>query len=70
MVVTSNGTLLLTDFGNNKVQAFGSDDKFLSSLSLPDRLGAIALINSRTVVVNTLDQNSSVARRWFWHQTQ
>ena len=56
MVVTTNGTLLLTDFFNKKVMAFASDGTFLSSLSLSSWTWAIALINATTAVVSTEDQ--------------
>ena len=56
MVVTSNGTLLLTDYINKKVKVFTSKGGFLSSLELSDKPHAIALINSTTAVLSTMNR--------------
>ena len=52
IVVTANGTVLLTDYSNKKVKVFTSKGVFLSSLELSARPHAIDLINSTTAVLS------------------
>ena len=55
MIVTANGTLLITDYRNKELKALSSDGAFISSLSFSDELRAINLINPTTAVVSTSD---------------
>ena len=59
MVITNDRKILMADNGNSKVKMFSHDMKFLSSVSVTDRLRDIAMTSEREAVV-TIDNRSLI----------
>ena len=60
MAVTSNGTILLADYNNDKIKSVTPDGNLLSVVSLPEHSGAVTDLNATTAVAADNSNNKYI----------
>ena len=60
LAVTSNGTLLLADFGNSNIKSVSPDNGVLSVLKMPCSPHTVTVLDSTTAVTSSFNKNLSI----------